>query len=865
MTSWGVNLSVSFQHGRCLSLLSPTSLSAYTTNLILLAVERKEIDNGVVRRRAESFVERKNLGGAHHVPGVNLSINFERYVYLHFSHGFSLWRQDRLSQSEIAIMRLVNDITDRKDWQTLVNDFSACRAWKSEAFENYFPDNNSLWEWCLFELQKKATDFTNSNHRSLFVLDSASRVCKSDRLVGSGFVSKLKFDTQSLHISPWMFPFVFDISPIRTDGEDITLHNFLDSMTVGATRRLSSWDPDALNNGHPSYYSGRSQWVATDVRFSNNGANVNIISPVNNLHPIKHKPVSTALEHLVSDFIEDWNQTLLYKTLARGVSRIQPKPYKCAACSVGTFSLCSCPVNFRESLAWANDRQNNSPPNAWYERGWNPVMALDGRYSSSRKVYDNVSIRDGFKDRGLQIYVEITTIDLDKNGTVATDNTRHLFWNLNGNRNERIVATTLVCLQRKNLHPVSGGITFRTETKRNAWEDRPKKRQNPTRETVAGPSHRPPNPTAASAAAEPLDLGTREAPSFQELGTIKLPEGRVVTYPNTLQHKFEAPTLANPMKPGSIKFMQIHLVDPHYIVCSTRFVPPQSLEWWEEAIDYQKICLMSRIPPEISHNIIEFLLVPEKWLNSKRRVRGLQHYWRTTYFALDGRQPRQPPIRYESALRIKRHALQKHESVLRAVNGEKIYGQPGALTMWVRTVLRDRTPVDGRDPRDLFAILAPVTEDDDPDPIGADAVNDIPDVEERYMRDFDIPLSIAASSSSGGSTDGGEPLAGFGNNSGNNADGDTGDNEGDDRDGGEDSNEGAGGGNTAGAAVAQDGDVQEESDAGENYVDAVPSFTVAETAEIEGRFTQAPQEEEQESLYDDAMSQGDEVDLCDSA
>ncbi|OAA70782.1 hypothetical protein LEL_09373 [Akanthomyces lecanii RCEF 1005] len=736
-------------------------------------------------------------------------------------------------------MRLVNDITDRKDWQTLVNDFSACRAWKSEAFENYFPDNNSLWEWCLFELQRKATEFTTRNQRSVFVLDSASRVCKSDRLVGSGFIAKLKVDTQFLHISPWMFPFIFDISPIRTDGEDITLDNFLNSMTVGAIRRLSSWDPDALNNGHPSYYSGRSQWVATDVRFSDDGAHVSIISPVNNLHPIKHKPVYTALEHLVSDIIEDWNQTLLYKTLARGVSRIRPKPFKCAACSAGTFSLCYCPINFRESSAWANGRQNNTPLNAWYERGWNPVMALDGRYSSSRKVYDNVSLRDGFKDRGLQIYVEITTISLDENGNVTTDSTQHLCWNLNGNRNERIVATTLVCLHRKNLHPVSGGITFRTETKRNTWEERPKKCHKLTPETVAGPSRRPPDPTVPPAMAEPLEPGTRETPSFQELGTIKLPEGRIVTYPNTLQHKFEAPTLAEPARSGYIQFMQIHLVDPHYIVCSTRFVPPQSLEWWEEAIDYQKICLMSQIPPEISHSIIECLLVPEKWLNSKRRVRGLQHYWRTTYFALDGRQPRQPPIRYESALRMRRHALQKHESVLRAVNGEKIYGQPGALTMWVRTVLRDRTPVDGRDPRDLFAILAPETEDDDLDPIGADAANDIPDVEERYMRNFDIPLSIAASSSSEGSTDGGG-TAGWGDNP-------------DEGDGG---NEGAG-------AVAHNEDAAQESDTGENYVDAVPSFNTAESAEIGGGLTQTSQEEELESLYDDAMSRADEVELYD--
>ncbi|ATY62776.1 hypothetical protein A9K55_007704 [Cordyceps militaris] len=245
--------------------------------------------------------------------------------------------------------------------------------------------------------------------------------CVSSR---SGIVLASVMHAQSLHLSPWMFPFTFEISPIRTDGHFITRDNFLDSMTVGGIRRLSFWDPDAMHNGHPSYYSGKSQWLATDVRFSSNSGAISIISPVNNLHPVRHKPIYTAVEYLVSDLIDDWNQTLLYKTLARGVSRIQPNPFKCEACSDGSFHLCSCSVEFRESSAWANDRQNNVEPNAWFERGWNPVMALDGKYASSRRSYDNVSLRDGFRDRGLQIYLEIMTINLDKGGSVSPESAR---------------------------------------------------------------------------------------------------------------------------------------------------------------------------------------------------------------------------------------------------------------------------------------------------------------------------------------------------------------------------------------------------------------------------------------------------------
>ncbi len=316
-------------------------------------------------------------------------------------------------------MRFVNDVTDREDWQVKIEDFTTCQAWREDVLASYLPQSTDIWDWCVFELRKKAAEFTSS--RSVFVLDSASRIRKSDRLAGSDLFETLQLSAESLDLSPWMLPFVFEISPIRMDGRPITLDNFLDSMTIGAICPRSNWDPDRLNNGEPLYYSGKSQWLATDVRFSGKDDSVTIISPINNLHPDQHKNIYIAVEHLVSGLIDDWNQTLLYKALARGVSRIIPRPYKCGACSMGSFNSCSCPVDFRESSAWANDRPNYVAPDAEHERRWNPILALDGRFACSRRIYNQVSLRDGFKDRGLQIYVEISTIKLCSDGSVSTD------------------------------------------------------------------------------------------------------------------------------------------------------------------------------------------------------------------------------------------------------------------------------------------------------------------------------------------------------------------------------------------------------------------------------------------------------------
>ncbi|KAM3557979.1 hypothetical protein MY1884_004254 [Beauveria asiatica] len=48
-------------------------------------------------------------------------------------------------------------------------------------------------------------------------------------------------------------------------------------------------------------------------------------------------------------------------------------------------------------------------------------MALDGQYAKSKKLYDKVSLRDGFKDRGLQIYVDISTVELGSDASVSED------------------------------------------------------------------------------------------------------------------------------------------------------------------------------------------------------------------------------------------------------------------------------------------------------------------------------------------------------------------------------------------------------------------------------------------------------------
>lgn len=71
-----------------------------------------------------------------------------------------------------------------------------------------------------------------------------------------------------------------------------------------------------------------------------------------------------------------------------------------------------------------------------------------------------------------------------------------------------------------------------------------------------------------------------EAP-FQNIGSVTTPQGRLLAFPNTLQHKVEPFELVDKTRPGHRRFLVLWLVDPHYRICSTRNVPPQQESWWE--------------------------------------------------------------------------------------------------------------------------------------------------------------------------------------------------------------------------------------------------------------------------------------------
>jgi hypothetical protein len=71
-----------------------------------------------------------------------------------------------------------------------------------------------------------------------------------------------------------------------------------------------------------------------------------------------------------------------------------------------------------------------------------------------------------------------------------------------------------------------------------------------------------------------------EEAAVQEVGSVLCSEGRLLTFPNILQHRVQPFSLADGTKRGHRKILALFLVDPNIRVIGTANVPPQQRDWW---------------------------------------------------------------------------------------------------------------------------------------------------------------------------------------------------------------------------------------------------------------------------------------------
>jgi hypothetical protein len=201
-------------------------------------------------------------------------------------------------------------------------------------------------------------------------------------------------------------------------------------------------------------------------------------------------------------------------------------------------------------------------------------------------VEEGKTLREQFKDTGLQIIVKMASIEL----TPEKPEFAPGGWHVEGQMNEHIVGTALYYLDSENI--TDSHLEFRTLTSSDQYDEYPVGQQCFSwMESVFGTM---------------LGSGSGSA-CLQNYGSVATPQGRLLAFPNVFHHRISGFKLADPTKPGHRRFIALWLVDPFTRIISTANVPPQQAEWWADnafggLVDHKED---DSVPPEIAHLVLE--------------------------------------------------------------------------------------------------------------------------------------------------------------------------------------------------------------------------------------------------------------------
>lgn len=242
---------------------------------------------------------------------------------------------DLLQVREVAMMTLMDRLTDKPDWTEKIKDGQIVAKWREEAMtpecEKTLPVRNpakrtrliseKAFDNCIAELKCKAEFFKESG--LIYCLDSnknTHNIIKSDVLVKPDLHNQLKaaFDklladqasSPDWHprtndmvwdiVHPSMYPFVYN----RT--------RFIHNEVVGVEDAIDKWagkgtvtTPNRSRGDAPEFgrvpdncWSETYQWLPSNLAIQDDGT-VKFTSYINNLHPIKYRGMYTIIEKLI--------------------------------------------------------------------------------------------------------------------------------------------------------------------------------------------------------------------------------------------------------------------------------------------------------------------------------------------------------------------------------------------------------------------------------------------------------------------------------------------------------------------------------------------------------------------------------------
>ncbi|RMJ21872.1 hypothetical protein PHISP_07263 [Aspergillus sp. HF37] len=489
---------------------------------------------------------------------------------------------------ELTMMRIMETITDKPNWEEKVFNEEIAAKWRQE-IQDGESVTERMMDYILAELRWKTQEYKNTR-----ILESYDPgVVKSDTAIPRDILQTLQDLARSLEqegpkdyhpksdnkvvnlVHPALFPLVFGRTRVLRDkliGIDDC------SLNVGLGEQTTV--PDLSGRGYPRHshnpYSNHFQWLPCEVKFDSNGE-CQIASYINNLHPAKHRDLYRVIEQVLTRTIPLWNKSL---TRERGSTRIPYNEIEYLPTAEPEPELASDESEDDEftdrHIEWRNSRQPKHPDAPPFS------PPFDDTFDS---VCDFPDLQARYVDKGLQVIVKLANIELTPENPCYEGGS----WHVEGQLNERICSTAIYYYDSENV--TENTLSFRHRGDERFFDDFFQYEQGEFQFLrVFG--------------FEPDSGGFGHEPITQNLGGVTCREGRLLTFPNTLQHRVSPFSLADSSRPGHRKILAFFLIDPSRRIISTANVPPQREDWCNEWADAMQKTLGQRLPVELQDMIM---------------------------------------------------------------------------------------------------------------------------------------------------------------------------------------------------------------------------------------------------------------------
>ncbi|KAE8153445.1 hypothetical protein BDV25DRAFT_168899 [Aspergillus avenaceus] len=506
---------------------------------------------------------------------------------------------------EILMMRVIDYITDKPNWDRKVFNAAITSKWWKEISESGKDVTPRMMDYVIEELQWKAGVLHETG--SVMVFDNG--VVKSDTAVPEDLCHALRGAVAPLEdvpgnqkdyhpgtdgkvvnlVHPSMFPVIYGrtkILPDRVIRRDDCLASMEDGELLSIPPENETNPTDSFYNRYPwrslqepelKPFSRSFQWLPCDVKF--NEGRCRVTSYINNLHPYKHRALYDVIEGVISRAVPLWDKALTQaKEYGYQRRRIEyehvdylthPEPEPLATEHNTTdegFDL------------WSRSRPIQRPEPGDFE-----PPDISPRHE--------INLRDRFRDKGLQVIVKLANIELTPDKPDYAGGT----WHVEGQLNERICATAVYYYDSENITESTLAFRQRADKMHLSYVEYEEEHHEFLHEVYGFG----------------LEVTGRHATQVtQELGTVTCREGRMIAFPNILQHRVSPFSLADRSKPGHRKMLALFLVDPYMRIISSSNVPPQQYEWGREKRELVDEVLSRKLPQELYDMVCDDALEP---------------------------------------------------------------------------------------------------------------------------------------------------------------------------------------------------------------------------------------------------------------